>query len=368
MSRLIERLDQAIAAAGHPYARECLKAERAAALARHGQLDEARFALKGLRSQVSRYRQPGLAAWIQFTTGMLEHFSALSSSAVLPFEQAVRLAAQAGDVRLQAQCQAWLAQLHFNGGNYAAMSASLDMARQLAAADDHGTHARVELLLACNLQLIGREAQATRHFQAAHRHAVADGDISMVSVMVYNRCYLQANMLALADAFGERLDPEAVRRVLTEAESCDHLFRGIGNVALGVLVPMSRARLCVALQRWGEALVELDASLQPVRGACVERSVAHLLTLRAWCQWHLGRQAASADDARAAAAIADDQPDLDDRAAAHARLAALAACRGEPELAAEHRQRAEAALHLYRHQQERLAGFMARVVDLGAAL
>ena len=43
----------------------------AAALARHGRLDDARFALKGLRTQVNRYRQPGLEAWILFTTGML---------------------------------------------------------------------------------------------------------------------------------------------------------------------------------------------------------------------------------------------------------------------------------------------------------
>lgn len=49
-SRLVERLDAAIATAEDPLQRECLKAERAGALARHGLLDDARFALAGLRS------------------------------------------------------------------------------------------------------------------------------------------------------------------------------------------------------------------------------------------------------------------------------------------------------------------------------
>ncbi len=50
-SRLIERLDLAIARADQPVQRECLKAERGGVLARHGMLAEARFVLSGVRAQ-----------------------------------------------------------------------------------------------------------------------------------------------------------------------------------------------------------------------------------------------------------------------------------------------------------------------------
>ena len=51
LPRVVLRLDEAIALEDSPLARECLKAERAGVLARLGMMQEARFALAGLRSR-----------------------------------------------------------------------------------------------------------------------------------------------------------------------------------------------------------------------------------------------------------------------------------------------------------------------------
>jgi hypothetical protein len=99
-SRLIARLDQAIAQADSPLKRECLKAERGAALARHCRIADARFALAGVRSQAKRHQSPRLSAWAHLLDGLVEHFDTVSPRAREKFQLALDVATTAGDVAL----------------------------------------------------------------------------------------------------------------------------------------------------------------------------------------------------------------------------------------------------------------------------
>ena len=94
--RLIVRLDAEIARAEGIVEREVLKARRAAALARHGLFNEARFALTGLRSQSQRLREPVLYAWVALVDGQIDHCEKLSEAACAKFQRAYELADQAG--------------------------------------------------------------------------------------------------------------------------------------------------------------------------------------------------------------------------------------------------------------------------------
>src|SRR6476660_1175149 len=96
-SRVIDRLDAEIAAAEGVLDREYLKARRAAALARHGQFAEARFALAGLRSQGQRLRNPALSAWIALVDGLIDHCESLAPGALEKFRRAHELAAASDD-------------------------------------------------------------------------------------------------------------------------------------------------------------------------------------------------------------------------------------------------------------------------------
>eukprot|EP01035_Chromulina_nebulosa_P007574 gene7574-10229_t len=71
------RLDLAIARCQVPLERECLKAERAGAMARHGRLADARFELAGVRSQSLRHRHPRLNAWVCMADGLIDHFESV---------------------------------------------------------------------------------------------------------------------------------------------------------------------------------------------------------------------------------------------------------------------------------------------------
>lgn len=367
MSRLIDRLDAEIAAAVDPVSAECLKAERAATLARCGQLSEARFALRGLKIQAQRRRHGRLRAWVSFATGLIEHFDALAPGANQSFEAASREAAEAGDTRLGALATAWLANGHFNARRLAPMADGLVLAWQGApAADDGGTRARVALVRADASRLAGLHGAAQAHYLAVRRLAMADGDTAMLAAMAHNRASGQTDRLDLEDAFG-RASQDETRRVLLEAESCLNLDLGMGNQALSALTPLMKARLVAVLQRWEEAVALFDTYLERASREGMGGLTPHLLLNRAWCHWRLGdRIACEADVARALPEV-ETQPDADDRAASHARLAALAQARGDAAGAAGHQRAADAALADFRAFQASIGAQLARVdAALGA--
>jgi hypothetical protein len=64
ISRALQRLDAAIAAAGNAASAACPRAERAGLLARMGDIDGAKAVLGELRAQHERMPQPSLAAWL----------------------------------------------------------------------------------------------------------------------------------------------------------------------------------------------------------------------------------------------------------------------------------------------------------------
>lgn len=365
MSRLIDKLDAAIVAARDPLQAECLRAERAATLARSGRIGEARFVLRGLKVQSQRRGRDVLVAWSEYVAAMVAHHDALLPEAAAHFAQAMRLAREAGDQRLEALATAWLAVVQFNARRFADMAQSLVQAGRLDVHRDPVVQGRLSLIRADAARLAGQDAAARRHYLAVRQAAMADGDTALMLAMAYNRASGQTDRLGLLDAFGERHEDEA-RRVLVEAESCGNLDRGLGNEGLAAVAPMLQARLLTVLQRWGEALPLFDSVLQRQEGALAGMT-PHLRLDRAWCLWHLGDRQAAQAEVQAVEPAVPAQADADDRAASHARLAALLARSGRSDDAARHRDAAEVARSEFGRFQAELARHLATVdAALGA--
>ena len=361
MARLIERLDAAIAATLDPQAADHLKAERAATLARCGQLAEARAALRSLRAQAQRRRQAPLRAWVSLVDGLLAHFEALSPDALAHFTLARQGAAEAGDARLQALAAAWQGAALFNARRLPEMTEALVAAWTGAPVrDDGGVRARVQLVRADASRLAGLHAAAQRHYLAVRQRAMADGDIATLAAMAHNRMSFQTDRLDLLDAFGEAPRDEA-RGVLLEAESCLNLGASMGHQALGAVTPLMKARLLGVLERWDEAIALFDACLPQARQEGMGHLAPHLLLDRAWCLWRAGRVCAALTDLAEARPLVDHQPDADDRAASHARLASLLSLHGDRAGAARHAAAAEAARQAFEGFQARLAAELARI-------
>lgn len=352
-SRLIERLDGAITRATDPLQREYLKAERAGAIARLGLLADARFALSGLRTQNQRHKDPLLAAWIHLVDGQIDHFDSIAPQAGDKFRRALEAAEAIGHAPMQALASAWLASVAFNASDWDALSLHLRTALRLAEPDQHAALARAGLVLADSYRCAGDDASSQHWYLRARTHASADGDSSMISVMLHNISSMRSGQIALADAFG-RADLDQARKALLEAESTANYDWGTGVASLATLVPVIRAQFLVVLGRFEEAARLLDDHLERARREGMAHREPRLLADRAWCHVRLGHVAQALADTRAAEAGAAAQRDADDRAATFARLARIHRHGGREGIADALQQQAEQALAEHHAEQARI--------------
>lgn len=360
-SRLIDALEAAIERSADPRQAECLRAERAAALARHGRLDEARSVLRALRTHSLRRQHPELQAWVDLAQGQIEHFDSFSLQARELFLSARTLAATHGFTRVRAMAAAWQANCAYNAMVFDEMADALIEALALAPPDDHSTHTRIALIRADASRHAGRAEQAREFYARVQRHALANGDTAMLAAMMHNRATGHAYELSLADAMGAPLSDDA-RLVLIEAQSSTSLDKGLlHNQTLGAMAPMACAMLLSVMGEWDEAVGLFDTYLEQARREGQAAQTPRFVVSRAWSHWHAGRRDQALADLASVLGDIDTQPGPDDRAAAHGRAARLLELSGSHTQAAWHREQAQRAHAEYKDMQRRLGEALDRV-------
>ena len=363
MTRLIERLDAQIAQAEGVFERECLKSRRAATLARHGQFSEARFALAGLRSQSQRLRNPVLSAWVALVDGLIEHCESLAPSARDKFRKAYELASATDDAGLQAEAAAWLAICDLNADDIEATVRHAAHAIRVAPADAHAARARVSLVIGNAWRFAGDDARAQPWYLRARQDAAAEGDVSLVSIMLHNMAAFRAGRIGLEDAF-DRADAADAQRVLLEAESTGNYDAGVGNDKLMAEMPLMRAQLMTVLGRYDEAIALIDAQLPRARAEGQAHREARFLADALHAEARLGRVGEAARRLRLIQTVLPLMTESDDLAATHARLATALQALGRTELAQAHRAQADAALARHLAEQARWIEAL-KAADLG---
>lgn len=362
-SRLMQRLDAAIAAAGNPVQAQCLRAERAALLARQGQLETARAAIDELNTQLAWQPGTALRAWLALAEGLHAYYSALGRDALTLIELAHELArGTAGQARLQALAAAWLANMAFAEDDMPRMAALVREALDTAGPDHHGARARAALVAGYALHFAGEGTRAQPWYEASRRHAIADGDETHLSALMHNQAWMRASQARLELHFGaagnDAAQGEAVAHALMGAESIGHYDAGVGTASLGSLVPMLRAQVLTVQGKWREALDLFETHFDTALAEGLSRLAPGLLADRAWCEWHVGN-ARKAQALVGAAEQALAQPcDADDHAMAAARLAQVCNALGDAAAATRHRETAQTQYQAHCEQQRRIAALL----------
>ena len=353
-SRLLRRLDAAIAAAGSPVEMACLGAERVVVLARRGQLDQARAELEQVRQRFGRAAHPAVTGWFCLAEGLLNHFADMSGGALDRLQRAHALAGAARLQPLRALAAAWLAHAHYVQSDDAQMVRLLAEALQGAAADHHSARARACLVAGRAFHMAG-QADATRTFYSrAREHAIAEGDDATVSAILYDMARHRARQVQ----WTELLEPDAAadaRQALLAVDSWTHFDRGAGTVAQEPVAAILRAQVLVAQGHFDEALALHEQHLAAALAQGMARREASLRADMAWCRHQLG----FGDEARSIARDADvallGPVDIDDRALAHARLARVFDSLGLPAVAAQHRGQAQVQWQQWQAQRAGIA-------------
>ena len=360
-SRLLARLDAAIARTRDPVQLACLRAERAGFLGRHGRVELAISQLQELQRQFAQRPHVAVSGWVALAEGQVDHYTRLGSVAHDRFKRAYALSAAAGLHALHALAAAWLAHSEDSQGNRPRMAQLCAEALRGAEPDHHAARWRASLTAAGAYHYAGRLDQAQPWYTAARTHAMADGDEVALSALMYTQAAMRCHEARFAAAFDPACEPQSAGAVLG-AESASQFDAVIGLQSLDWLVPMMRAQLLLLDGRWEAALALVDEHFPRSEAQWRSRMQPCVLADRAWCLWQLGRDAeARAETARAVESL-ESPCDVDDRALAHARLAQLFDAFGDGQAARDH---AEAAHHdcaAHREQQERL------VQDLDTAL
>ena len=362
-SRLMAKLDAAIANAANPIEAKCLRAERAGLLARQGQLEAAKAVIDELNAQLAWQPNTPLRAWLALAEGLHGYYSALGRGAQTSIEQAYMLAQGFGALkRLHALAAAWLANMAFANDDMPRMATLLREALDTALPEHSGARARAALVAGYAYHFAGEPARAQPWYEASRRHAIAEGDETHLSALMHNQAWMRAGQARLALLFGaagvDAAHTAAVDHALMGAESIGHYDAGIGTASLGSLVPMLRAQVLTAQGCWADALALFDTHFDAALAEGLTRRAPCLLADRAWCEWHSG-QARRAQVLVAAAEQALLQDcDTDDRAMATARLAQVYAALGDGASASRHRAASERHLAAHHEQQRRITGLL----------
>lgn len=348
---LLARLDEAIAALRDPLDIACAQAERAALLARHGYVPQARREIETLRELQRRHGNLRLSAWLSLADGLADYFENLALDARAKVDRAWRDSAAARLPELHAQAAAWLAHLDSVNLDFTAMARHASQALHLATADDHATRARASLVIADAYHYADRAARAQPWYRAARHHAATIGDETTLSALMHNRAQIAGHLAREQSLFG-RPDPDIARQVLMAAESALHFDAGVGTASLNALVPALRAQLLVLLDRHREAVTLFARCLDQALAEGQHRIEAAFRSDLAWACLRLGDVDAAREQARRAEAALDERCPVDEQALSHQRLAHVAGELGEPERAEAHRHAAAAAHAVYVRQRE----------------
>jgi len=359
-SRLLARLDAAIARSRDPVQVACLRAERAGFLARHGQVGLARTQLQELQRQFSREPHAAVSGWLALAEGQVEHYTHLGGQSHDRFNRAYALSRAAQLRPLQALAAAWLGHSEYVRNRRDAMARLSAEALTLAEPQHHGARWRAALTVASAYHLAGCNEQAEAWYIAARTHAMADGDDAAISALLWNQAALRFLQARWAEVFGGEPPPSLV----ASTDASTGFDRVMGVQSLDWLGPMLRAQLATMEGRWGEGLALIDEHFPRSGDDWRDRMAPSVLADRAWCLWHLGRHAEAGEDLRQAGEAVQQQLqgrqsfEVDDRALAQARMAEVAQALGEGAAAAQWRAGAERDAQQHHDEQQRLRALL----------
>ncbi|MFY8118625.1 MAG: hypothetical protein ACOVLH_12505 [Roseateles sp.] len=332
-SRLLQRLDQAIAGASDPILAGSWRVQRAVLLARHGRMAEAREALTALHQLAFQHPHPTLGAWLHYAEGLMSYFSDFGSAAGDKIRRAQAMAQVAGLRQLEALCAAWLAHIAYVQHDVARVAQQAQTCLSLAGEAQHDARSRLAVALGLAYDFAGRPEAAQAWYAAARRHAAAEGDDATQSALIYNMTEVRcARQRRESLAHPARPVPE----LLLGADSVKHYDAAVGGSAMSELTPVLRAQILVVQGDYAQAQALYETHLPQAMALGLARLGSSLLADLAWCRVNLGQREQALRQAQEAEFELDPACDVDDRAATHSRLAQVYGALGDAAAAQRH--------------------------------
>ena len=363
-SRLLLRLEAGIGSAKSMLEADCLRAERAAYLARLGRFDEVQAELAALHERYDVRPNVEISAWVNLVEGLVAYFSAVGAPATDKLKRSFALSFAAGLHPLVALSSAWLAQFDYVRVDMDSMANNVRKSLQTAAAGHHSARSRAALVVAQALHLAGRPDLAFPWYSRAREHAVADGDDATTSALMHNMGWLRMMVLrqTVLSGRGTGLGSE---HALMNAESTSHFDILVGDASWVSLKPILRAQILSLQGQVHEALALYESHLVAAESAGTIRLQANLLADKAWCLVKTGQFSLALESALLACANIGPNTHTDDLAAAHSRLAQVFCLLSDAEGERRQIQMADAAWRIHEMLQAHIVELLGTLNEAG---
>ncbi len=364
-SRLLRRLNAAVASAKDQYSADCAHAERACYLARQGDFAHASRTIATLRKRYASQPDAAMSVWLNLAEGLVSYYSELGPLAHDKVMRAHALSAASGLVHLNALTAAWLAQMSFSRHDVAHVALYASESLKLSEPNHHAARARASLVIAQALHGAGRTDLASPWYTRSRVHATADGDDLSISALMHNMVGMRLDNYRQAVLTG-RGDSREAQSGLIGLESSENFDLLFGTSTLEPLRPMLRARFLSLQQRTAEALQVYDEHFPVSVASEISRMASDILSDIAWCRLKQGDAVRARSDALAAEQGLTLGTQVDERAATHTRLASVYRELGEPSQANRHAQLADAAWREFEALQRQFVALLADMTESGS--
>lgn len=352
-SRLLSAIDARIRKARDPVENACLRAEKAALLARQGQLDAARAELRDLRARFDSRPHAAVSAWASLAEGLVAYFEDLNASARDKFLRALALSETYRLPNIEALSAAWLAQADLSSMNFDVMLQHLTKALTKAPVTLHSARSRASLVAAEAYHWAERLDLSLPWYNLAQQHATAEGDQATLSALMHNMAWLRTAEARRRSVSGTPDEIQA-KHARLGTESVGRFDQLIGTGSLGSLVPVLRAQVHILDGEFDQALEILVLHTESARKQGLDRMACVMYADAAWCRVHLGDKAGARVDAQLALSCVSDKTHLEDVAMTHSRLSQICASLGEDDLSGAHRAAASDAWREHENRQRKL--------------
>jgi hypothetical protein len=352
-ARILIRLEEKIKTARNILAADCLRAERAYYLVRVGRFKEVQVELDCLRTRNTEQKNVEISAWLNLVEGLQAYFSTVGSTKTDKIKRSFALSSAFGLRELQALSSAWIAQFDYVRFDMDSMAKHARLSLQLASPSNYSARSRSSLVVAQALHLAGRPDLSFAWYRSAREYAVCEGDDATIGALMHNMGWLRMMTLrkSVLSGRGDMLEPD---HALMNSESTTQFDALVGDSSWNELKPILRAQILSLKGRFSEALKLYEGHLEKVVSDGVIRLQANLLADKAWCLIKCGQSELAAVCAKQAQMNINCDVRLDDRAAAHSRLAQTFSELLDHKARDEHSKLAEDAWNSYEAVQARI--------------
>lgn len=332
-SRLLAKLEARIADSRGSDRYELL-AERAAYLARSGQVELAQSEIAAIRQHALKSSDSRLAAILNLAEGLCHYYKDMSPTAEDRFARSRAIAQLGGHADLIARSSSWLGLVKYGDYKFLEMVRYIEESVEVTDELEPNAAARSSLNIALTLHLANRFDISLLWYRRAHLMAVKTEDEATISAMLHNMASIWASNARNASLGGPET-PDSSRQAFMGALSTFNFDELVGISALGIFTPLLEAQISSLNSDYERALCLYESNLSELKLRVGGGWQAWLLADRTWCRLKSGISEDAVNNLESVYVLLADCQHPDDQAAAHMRLAQSWRLLGDRERAAE---------------------------------